>query len=199
VYYDPHNGTIENWYNVHGPKGFGPNQINAGHNLTFRHIFTRGGTALRLETDASQGKGFGSELRGVQAEDIAGENCNRAVAFVPHAQSNHDVHVTKVQAVGCADGVLESFDESNKSLAGRFENSTISDVTVTGTDKAQDSQRKSGGLWVVDRSEKAFAKDTATRRAWSVTYTGEFHCTGTFKDASDLIMTPQGLQQPTCR
>ncbi len=145
VYYDPHNGTIENWYNVHGPKGFGPNQINAGHNLVFRHIFTRGGTTLRLETDASQGKSFASEVRGLQADDIAGENCNRVVAFVPHAQTNTDVHVSHVQSVGCFAGVLESFDETNKQSPGKFVDTTISDVTVVGGDHAQDSIPKSGG------------------------------------------------------
>ena len=198
VYYDPHNGTIENWYNVHAPKGFGPNQINAGHNLTFRHIFSRGGTTMRFETDASQGKGFASELRGVQADDIAGENCNRAVSFVPHAQTNFDVHVAGVQAVGCSAGVLESYDESNRESPGKFEDSTISDVTVIGTNRAQNSITKSSGLWRVGTSEKAFAKDSATRRLWSVVYENAVSCTGTFSDESDQIMTTHGLERPKC-
>jgi hypothetical protein len=198
VYYDPHNGTVENWYNVHGPKGFGPNQVNAGHNLTFRHIFSRGGTTMRFETDASLGKSFASEVRGVEADDIAGENCNRAVAFVPHAQSNADVHVKDVVARGCADAVLESFDEKTKQAPGKFTDSTISNVTVVSTNGAQDSKRNSDGLWAIDTSEKAFAKDGPTRRLWSVTYTGDFSCSGTFKSASDPVMTPQGFVRPKC-
>lgn len=198
AFYDPHNGTIDNWYNVRGPKGFGPNQINSGHNLTFRHIFSRGGTTLRFETDASQGKPFGSELRGIRAEDIAGESCNRAVAFVPHAQANFDVHVSKVQAVGCSAGVLESFDETNAQTPGRFENSTITDITVTGNGRAQNSKRVSKGLWVVDTSEKAFAKDATTRKSWSVLYKGGIRCTGTFLEAPDQIMTERGLEAPAC-
>jgi hypothetical protein len=199
VYYDPHNGTVTNWYNVNSPKGYGPNQVNAGHNLSFHHIYTRGGTALRLETDASQGKGFGSELRGVQADDIAGQNCNRAVAFAPHAQTNHDVHVTHVQASGCAQGVLESRDETNKSGEGSFQATTIADVTVTGGDRAQDSRQGTHGLWTVAESEMAFAKDSKTRSSWSVVYTsGTFHCTGAFKRNSDQIMTTDGLQRPKC-
>ncbi len=198
AFYDPHNGTIENWYNVRGPKGFGPNQINSGHNLTFRHIFSRGGTTLRFETDASQGKPFGSELRGVQAEDIAGESCNRAVVFAPHAQANFDVHVSKVQAVGCSAGVLESFDETNAQTPGRFENSTITDVTVTGNGRAQNSTPQSKGLWVVGTSEKAFAKDATTRKSWSVLYKGRIRCTGTFLGTPDQIMTERGLKAPAC-
>jgi len=198
AFYDPHNGTIENWYNVRAPKGYGPNQINSGHNLTFRHIFSRGGTTLRFETDAAQGKPFGSELRDIRAEDIAGEGCNRAVAFVPHAQANFDVHVSKVQAVGCSAGVLESFDETNANAAGKFENSTVTDITVVGTDKAQNSKRMSRGLWEVTTSEKAFAKDATTRRSWSVLYKGAIRCTGTFLEAPDQIMTERGLEAPAC-
>ena len=199
VYYDPHNGTIENWYNVNGPKGFGPNQINAGHNLVFRHIFTRGGTSLRLETDASQGKGFASEIRGLQADDIAGENCNRVVSFVPHAQTNYDVHVSHVQSVGCFAGVLESFDESNKQSPGKFVDSTISDVSVVGTDHAQDSIPNSGGLWKDGPSQKAFAKDGQTRQLWSVTYSGAVTCSGSFSTTSDRVMTKQGFEKFKCR
>ncbi len=199
VYYDPHNGTIANWYNINSPKGYGPNQVNAGHNLTFRHIYSRGGTVLRLETDASQGKNFGSELRGVQADDLVGENCNRAVAFVPHSQTNRDVHVAHVQSVGCAEGVLESRDETNKTAAGSFQGSTIADVTVTSGPRAQDSLHGTHGLWVVAESVKAFAKDPKTRSSWSVVYAGgQFHCTGTFKKNSDQIMTTDGLQRPKC-
>jgi len=199
VYYDPHNGTIANWYNINSPKGYGPNQVNAGHNLTFRHIYSRGGTVLRLETDASQGKNFGSELRGVQADDLVGENCNRAVAFEPHSQTNRDVHVAHVRSVGCAQGVLESRDESNKAAEGSFQGSTIADVTVTSGTRAQDSLQGTHGLWVVARSEKAFAKDPKTRSSWSVVYAGgQFRCSGTFKKNSDQIMTTTGLQRPTC-
>lgn len=199
VYYDPHNGTVTNWYNVKAPKGYGPNQINAGHNLTFRHIFTRGGTTLRMETDASQGKRFASELRELRADDIAGENCNRAVAFAPHAQTNHDVHVTHVQAVSCAQGIIESRDETNKFSDGAFLESTISDVVVTSGTNAQNSTQKTHGLWTVGESDRAFAKDSKTRSSWSVVYpAGTFRCTGTFRSASDPIMTTDGLQRPKC-
>lgn len=199
VFYDPHNGTVTNWYNVNGPKGYGPNQVNGGHNLAFHHIYSRGGTSLRLETDASQGKDFGAELRGVQADDIAGESCNRAVVFAPHSQTNHDVHVTHVQAVGCADGVLESRDETNKSTEGSFQGSTIADVTVSSGRRAQDSRQGTHGLWTIGLSEKAFAKDAKTRSLWSVVYTaGTFHCTGSFMTRSDEVMTTAGLQRPTC-
>ena len=110
-FYDPHNGTIANWLNIRSPRGFGPNQVNSGHNLTFSHIYSQGGTALRFETDTSNQKKFGSEVRSVTADDIAGVNCNRAVSFAPHFQDNFDVHVSNVQAMACYQGIVESIDE----------------------------------------------------------------------------------------
>ena len=199
IYYDPHNGTVNNWYNVHGPKGFGPNQVNAGHNLSFHHIFSQGGTALRLETDASQGKSFAAELRGVNADDIAGLKCNRAVSFSPHSQFNYDVHVTSVQALSCAQGVVESIDETNKRPAGAFVNSTIANVSVTGGAGAQNGTAPNG-LWSIGTSQKAFAKDKSRQATWSVEYgAGSYSCGGTFLMTSDLIRTASGLVAPACQ
>jgi pectate lyase-like protein len=198
VYYDPHNGTVSNWYNIHGPKGFGPNQVNAGHNLAFGHVFSRGGTALRLETDASQGKSFAAELRSVTADDVAGLDCNRAVSFSPHSQFNYDVHVTNVQALGCAQGVVESIDENSKLPPGAFVNSTIANVSVTAGAHAQNGSSPNG-LWTVGTSDRAFAKDKSRQAAWSVVYsTGTYSCRGTFVSVSNLISTPNGLVAPVC-
>ncbi|HVT75745.1 MAG TPA: glycosyl hydrolase family 28-related protein [Acidimicrobiales bacterium] len=199
VFYDPHNGTVSNWYNIHGPKGFGPNQVNAGHQLQFHHIFSQGGTALRLETDASQGKSFAAELRGVTADDINGLNCNRAVSFSPHSQFNYDVNVTNVRAVNCAQGVVESIDETNKWPAGAFVNSTIANVSVTGGAGAQLGTNPNGP-WTVGTSQKAFAKDKSRKATWSVAYAaGTFSCRGTFQSTSDLIKISNGLVAPVCQ
>jgi len=197
VYYDPHHGSVVNWYNTGAPKGFGPNQVNAAHDVRFSHIFSSGGTALRLETDASQGKSFASEIRGLTADDIAGRDCNRAVSFAPHAQNNYDVHVTRVQAVSCFQGVVESIDATNTLPPGTFFDSTISDVTVIGGTRAQVSTFGTGGVWTIGQSERAYAKDKSLQAPWSVVY-GTHSCSGTFSVQSDLIMTPAGLVKPVC-
>jgi hypothetical protein len=199
VYYDPHNGRVVNWYNVRGPKGFGPNQVNAAHDVGFSHVFSSGGTALRLETDASQGKSFASEIRGLTADDIAGRDCNRAVSFAPHAQTNHAVHISHVQAAGCAQGVVESVDESNNLPPGSFLESTITDVVVTAGAKAQLGVTASNGMWTVGQSDRAFAKDKSYQASWSVVYgSGAYGCSGSFSSLSDPIMTPTGLSKPVC-
>lgn len=197
MFYDPHNGTVDNWYNIRGTKGYGPDQIGAGHNLTFRHIFTEGGTALRLETDASQGKPFASEIRGLVADDIAGLDCNRAVSFTPHAQQNFDVHVTSVRAVSCSEGVVESISPTGSLPPGAFTGSTISGVTVTAGGQAQNGVPGSTGYWTVGESLKAFAKDQAAHAPWSVRY-GPFSCSGSFQQLPDRVMTASGLTQPVC-
>lgn len=61
--------------------------MNAGHDVTFSHIFSSGGTPMRFETDAFRGKSFAPEIRGMRADDIAGRDCNRTVIFAPHAQT----------------------------------------------------------------------------------------------------------------
>lgn len=193
-YADPTAGTISNWYNIDGPKGFGPNQINAGHNLTFTHLFSDGGTTLRMETDASLGKGFGSELRGVRATDVAGQDCNRVVSFAPHDQMNGDVHVSGVKSVGCAEGVQESVDGK-----GSFTDSTVDHVTVIAGPHAQVGNPSTNGIWTVGPSYQAFSKDSPNRSTWSVLYTaGTLTCTGAFTAASAPILTTAGKQQPRC-
>jgi hypothetical protein len=199
VFYDPHDGTVQNWYNVHAPKGFGPNQLNAGHNLTFDHIFSRGGTTLRLETDASLKKTYAAELRDVRADDIAGQDCNRVVVFAPHSQTNYDVHVTNIRSTGCNQGVLESVDEAHKAVPGAFFGSTIADVQVTAGPRAQVGTFGANGLWVVGSSTQAFGKDKPVSVPWAVTYTaGTYSCSGTFIKRSNVITTTAGKIQPRC-
>ncbi|MGI8777862.1 MAG: fibronectin type III domain-containing protein [Acidimicrobiales bacterium] len=196
--YDPHNGTIANWYNVRSPRGFGPNQVNSGHNLTVTHVYSRGGTALRLETDASNQLRFGSEVRSVQADDIAGENCNRAVAFAPHFQVNSDVHVTNVRAAACYQGVVESIDGGiPPAKRGAFLESTVSGVSVTGGQGAQLPVLGSNGLWTSGTSSQAFARER--QDTWAVTYAADsLACGGQLQWPSDPIRTTTGVFQPAC-
>ncbi|HVT76310.1 MAG TPA: glycosyl hydrolase family 28-related protein [Acidimicrobiales bacterium] len=198
AFYDPHNGTISDWYNVHAPRGFGPNQITSGHNLTFSNLFSQGGTALRLETDNSDGTTFGSEVRSLSANHVVGQQCNRAVAFAPHEQDNTDVHVTGVTAIGCYQGVIESVDESAPAeRRGAFTNSTLDNVSVVSGSGAQLPVQNGNGTWTVSSSYQALARDRT--ESWAVVYTaGTYACTGPFTVSPDRIETTAGEVRPTC-
>jgi hypothetical protein len=197
-FYDPHNGTIANWYNVHSPRGYGPNQVNSAHNISLSHIFTQGGSALRIETDNSNQVKFGSEVRSVLADDVAAVNCNRAVAFAPHFQTNIDVHVSHVQASSCYQGVVEAIDEGIPAdRRGSFINSTISNVTVLGGTHAQDPNLDQKGLWSSGASFQAFGRES--QDSWAVTYSAStVSCNGMFLWPSDALKTTVGVVQPAC-
>lgn len=194
--YDPHHGTVANWFNVHSPKGFGPNQVNSAHDVTLSHVFTRGGTALRLETDNSTQVSFGSEVRGFRADDIAAESCNRGVAFAPHYQLNVDVHVSKVRTTACYQGVVQAADEGIAAARrGAFVDSTISDVVVTGGSGAQVPTGQ--GRWTSGTSHQAFARDK--QDTWDVVFTaGSFACRGRFTRLPDPVRTTDGVFRPAC-
>jgi hypothetical protein len=194
--YDPHHGTVANWFNVHSPKGFGPNQVNSAHDVTLSHVFTRGGTALRIETDNSTQVSFGSEVRGFRADDIAAESCNRGVAFAPHYQLNVDVHVSKVRTTACYQGVVQAADEGIAAARrGAFVDSTISDVVVTGGSGAQVPTGQ--GRWTSGTSHQAFARDK--QDTWDVVFTaGSFTCSGRFTRLPDPVRTTDGVFRPAC-
>jgi hypothetical protein len=192
-YFDPRHGTIVNHVNIGAPRGFGPNQINSGHEIELRHIYSRGGTALRLESDDARGR-FGAEVRDLVASDIVGERCNRAVAFAPHAQVNQNIAVTGVRALSCYQGVIESADEGlPRDRRGSFVASTIDDVDVIAGDGAQ--LPSDDGGWTTGPSSQAFAHDA--KATWNVQY-GAHSCTGPFTRRSSRIMTAWGFERPRC-
>lgn len=152
---DPRHGSVVNHYNIHSPAGFGPNQLASAHDLVFRNIFSEGGTALRLETDAAEahskktGKDFteiASEIDGLVAENIECHDGNRAVAFSPHSQANRNVTVRGVKAVSCNEGIKVAGNPK-----GTFDNSTVTDVLVIAGDNAQ-IKTASGNEWTRGRS-----------------------------------------------
>lgn len=195
----PHNGTVLHHYNIGSPRGYGPNQIGAGDGLRISGVFSQGGTALRLETDATKKKAFGGEIRGLRADTIEAVDCNRAVSFAPHAQDNYDVAVRGVVARGCSQGVIESDDEKlGKAIRGGFFDSTISDVTVTSGTAAQNPAKAGGGskgAWALGPSQSAFARDETAK--WSVAYSNA-HCSGSFAQRSDRITLDGAVQAPSC-
>ncbi|HVT78494.1 MAG TPA: hypothetical protein VHD87_15760 [Acidimicrobiales bacterium] len=194
----PRNGSIVHHYNIGSPRGFGPNQVGGAQGVRFSGVFSRGGTALRLESDATKNKAFGGAIDGLTADTIMGVDCNRAVAFAPHAQHNTDVHVTGVVARGCSQGVIESIDEKlGAAKRGGFADTTISDVTVIAGAHAQNAAQQGGskGAWVSGPSLQAFARDQ--QATWKVAYTG-VHCTGAFTRKSDRLMLDGSMRGPTC-
>ena len=195
-FYDPHDGRIVNHYNVGGPYGYGPNQVTSAHNVRLEWIFSSGGTALRLETDATLGKSFGGEVRGIVARHIVGVSCNRAVAFAPHAQRNRDVHVFDVLARSCQQGVIESKDESLPGdRRGQFTDSSVTSIRVVAGPAAQLEASGDAGTWKTGPSLQPFARDPRT--AWVVAYT-DVHCEGQFTKRSDPIAVDGAFTVPRC-
>jgi hypothetical protein len=195
-FYDPHDGAIVNHYNVGGPYGYGPNQVTSAHNVTFDRIFSSGGTALRLETDATLRKPFGGEVRGLVARHIVGVNCNRAVAFAPHEQRNRDVHISDVVSRSCQQGVIESKDESLPSdRRGDFTDTSVSSIRVIAGPTAQLPVSGDSGTWGTGPSLQPFARDSGT--AWIVAYTNA-SCAGQFTKRSDPIDIDGSFTVPTC-
>ncbi|HVV37167.1 MAG TPA: hypothetical protein VHC63_11235 [Acidimicrobiales bacterium] len=195
----PRNGAIVHHYNVNSPRGYGPNQVGGATSVRFSGVYSRGGTALRLESDATKNKTFGGEIRDLTADTIVGVDCNRAVSFAPHAQRNTGVHVSGVLARGCSQGVIESDDEKlGAAKRGGFFDSTISDVTVVAGPQAQNPAKQGGGskgAWVAGPSQQAFARDESAQ--WSVAYT-RVRCTGAFTRTSDRLMLDGSMRGPMC-
>jgi hypothetical protein len=154
-FYDPQYGVIENQVNVNSPPGYGPNQVNSGLHLTFRNIYARGRTTLRLETDGSNNRA-GVGTRGARVSDIAadwltGENCNRVLALTPHAQRNGNVSVGTASSYSCAQSVASIIDpDLPTSRRGSFGHVVVRALTAVSGTEAQLSSTTN--LWAVGRS-----------------------------------------------
>ena len=134
-FYGPTNVTGKNIYTINNIHGYGTMQIQSGRTLTFDHVFSDGGIALRLESDVVGvdtlnahscvrgqlgGGGAGctcggsypacplsyfSEINGVKANTIACFNGHAAVALLPHEQINQNVAITNVAADNCFNAI----------------------------------------------------------------------------------------------
>lgn len=111
----PHRINVEWHYNILSPAGYGPNQVRSCIGCTFKNIFSHGGTALRVETDAVSpavsGVASFAIVDDLNAERIMGINGNRVVALVPHLQKNGVVKVRLVMGVSEYELVLASVGE----------------------------------------------------------------------------------------
>jgi hypothetical protein len=131
----PRRGTFENVYTVGAPPGYGPAQFGSGVGLRIDGMYSEGGTALRLETDAQKGRY--SILDRLSARHIECHGGNAAVSLSPHDQVNGQVRIHSVTSVGCAYGVKVR-DGCRGGCGGSFEAaSRIADVHVTGGSDAQ--------------------------------------------------------------
>jgi hypothetical protein len=155
TFMQPKYGTIHNQVNVNSPRGYGPNQVNGAQYVTFSDIYTRGGTALRLETDGSTSNNgtprIGATVDHLVGRHLVGVNCNRAVSLSPHGQHNGTVDIDDVSAYSCNQGVVAAFDNDMlPQYYGRFDNASVRGLRVVGGYSAQlDS---TATLWVTGES-----------------------------------------------
>jgi hypothetical protein len=126
---------LENVYTVSAPPGYGPVQFGSGVGIRVDGMYSQGGTALRLETDAQKGRY--SILDRLTARRIECSGGNAAVSLSPHDQVNGEVRIHGVTAVGCAYGVKVR-DGCRGGCGGSFDAaSRLADIRVTGGDDAQ--------------------------------------------------------------
>lgn len=156
TFLEPRHGLVRNNININSPRGFGPNQVNSAQDVAFQNIYSRGGTALRIETDGSSNGGGipdrGARVDQVSGLNIVGVNCNRAVSLAPHAQVNGQVSVDQVWALSCFQGVVASLDKKvPSSRVGSFAAPVVRHVQVVG---GRYAQRDDGTFaWTVGQSE----------------------------------------------
>jgi hypothetical protein len=161
----PRRGTFENVYTVGAPPGYGPVQFNSGIGIRVDGMYSQGGTALRLETDAQRGRY--SVLDRLSARRIECSDGNAAVSLSPHDQVNGEVRVHGVTAIGCAYGVKVR-DGCRGGCGGSFASgSRVADIHVTGGDSAQLTSKHSG--WRVGSSVLGVLDDA---RRYAVQVTG---------------------------
>jgi hypothetical protein len=179
-YFEPRNGVVRHVYGTHEPAGYGPDQVDAAEHVQITNVYSGGGTALRLETQASHGK-YGSIIDGLSAAAIMCRHGNQAVSFSPHAQDNQNVTVTGVTAVDCNQGVkVSGYLEPGLSHHGVFLNSRVQGVLVHGGPGAQLTKV---GSWVLGLSDRAIAVDP--NAPYTIQFSG-ITCTGSFQRPSDV-------------
>ncbi len=107
-----HGLRVSYHYNILSPSGWGPNQIRGCVDCSFDHVYSHGGTALRVETDgipttcggvkcdcASPGAVFASysKVKGLVAHHIEGELGNNVFAATPHCLASDDLTVSELR------------------------------------------------------------------------------------------------------
>ena len=100
----PHHIRVRNVFNTRSPVSYGAIQVSACIRCKFSHVFSNGGVALRLETDAEEsyylrtGHHYYSKVARLRARDIMGYHGRQALTFSPHSQTNGVVRAVRVVA-----------------------------------------------------------------------------------------------------
>ncbi|MBS1962280.1 MAG: hypothetical protein JST04_08700 [Bdellovibrionales bacterium] len=159
----PRFGVYRNHANMNAPAGYGPAQFQSGENLTVEEIYSRGGVALRLETDVAgnaldpdsnpsspclnyDGTGtdyrcyaWGSKLDAIHARKIKCASGNAGLYLAAHGQLNGAVDVADLETDNCYTGISESANTSNGSsgdphlFTGTFSPSFSGNVEIRGS------------------------------------------------------------------
>jgi hypothetical protein len=130
----PQRVRVDNVYNVRSPVSYGAVQMSACVDCDLLHVFSEGGVALRLETDAEEayyirtGKHYYSTVSNVRADDIHGYNGRQAMTFSPHSQVNGTVTATHVLSNSTYSAVRLANVKTSGLPLGSFSN----DSSVTG-------------------------------------------------------------------
>jgi hypothetical protein len=148
----PHRVRVDWHYNVLSPSGQGPNQVRGCIDCSFHHVFSHGGSVLRVETDGlgttcgnnacgctgPNGVGFStfSMVDGLVADHIEGAFGNRAVQLTPHCLPNGSVAVHEVRGTSMDQVVVLAGAEAPGN-SGLFTSVHIADVAGCGGAYAQ--------------------------------------------------------------
>ncbi|MBS1962279.1 MAG: hypothetical protein JST04_08695 [Bdellovibrionales bacterium] len=160
----PRYGIYRNHVNLNAPAGYGPAQIQSGENLTFEGMYSRGGVAMRFETDVAgnaldpdndpnspcknyNGSGpdyrcyaWGAKLDVIKATRIRCVNGNAGLYLAAHGQVNGTVSIDDLRTDHCYTGISESANSSEWNSTGDSHLltgqflPTIGSVTIVGSD-----------------------------------------------------------------
>lgn len=171
----PRFGLYRNHVNLNAPAGYGPAQFQSGEDLTVEGIYSRGGVALRLETDVAgnaldpdsqagspcenySGTGpdyrcyaWGAKLDRVRASKIKCVSGNAGLYLAAHGQLNGSVSVSGLSTENCFTGISESANASDGGsgdphlLTGLFVPTFSDDFVFRGSRLGGDSTCLAGG------------------------------------------------------
>jgi hypothetical protein len=159
-----HRVTISNHYNILSNAGFGPNQISACLDCALSHVYSHGGTVLRMETDGigplcgydacaggcqvrgstapptgPNGQGFKSYglIDNLRADHLEGTFGDRVVSYSPHCLPNGTAFVSDLKGTSMYELVRVAQGITGGSSGSFSSASTVTNVEGTGGDSAQ--------------------------------------------------------------
>jgi hypothetical protein len=176
----PQHVVVDNLYNASSPVSYGAVQVSACVDCSINHLFSQGGVALRLETDAEEayylrtGLHYYSTVDQFTANDLYGYNGRQAVTFSPHSQNNGTVTITNVVADSTYSAVRTANSGGSSLPSGSFSN--LSSVTTVDTRPGTQAQIQMAGSvgWTLGPSWRAIDDAATTFRVQFA----DIHCGG---------------------